>query len=1352
MRIMKMIKLIVLMITMLALTASGAIHYARVLVDGEPSDTVIQGTPFFIEIGCDPGDTLFASIASDANDDAIFGPEDIIIVSGGIIWDNICDSTEGFLPLSIDQDTTFGRMLFIFPFSIDIGYYFLIFYDEFDSTIVTVYQAPPDTVLYSISGSVELEGISYPDSTYKNFLIWSYCPDVFFGIQSFVDSTGRYTTNWPFDPATVIVSLDFIGEGFWEYLVNELGYDFDRGFRPETTIFVDDHLTDVNFFIPLWVPDTGRVYGNIQSSSGEPLTADSLLMITFEETDWDEEGDSTIVLSSDRVIADCDSGYFEAKWPLARFNQIQGEIDYYNFPNEFMISENDYSSSFGFWDYEWGGDTTYEFNDTLFEKNDTLWIRYSYDYSTTPLATPIPFKFRNWEIGYSIAEIPPDSTCAVWLYSNEDPMFHTGYTIKFALDTLLPEDYGLYGGTAYWGNIRDTIEMLIGQQRVAVAGTLFSALGGIVNDSLRVSVSLREPPYGYYSLPAYEGIYQIQLFEYLSYEFVVEREHDASSVNYMIPPRINNFFSPGEHTLNFELYPLDTDFNLFVDIDSDDPIDDTFSVTLISPDSQHWTIDNFATNEWQSIPTYSGFDDFCLLEINNKFEHGYFVEPFTRLIENNGDIPALQGDSIYLVAELPIDEFIMEFKRDTADSWQYMPYVHEFNINYYRQVDTSLAYSYHPLASDVLSFILPIFEEQMLVKVETPWQFDLHHFLANQDVYLRVGGPYRPDRVTKYINSGSGETLLYFTGYPPCELPGENDVFVHASCVEYPDHPENNYYRDLPLYFGYYGNVMCFHDLCDGEWTFALPETLPGGYSPAFTETTIYVNDISVYPDEWDEYPIRIPVNGPPGIGGRIIINSAADPEIAYWALYIALYDASSDTIIAEAELFQYYPFNYEHFEFIFKDISMGNYIIRVENLGTGYEMFYSPTEVLFTYSGGHLRIPDIYVDYLGGIARVEITGLPAELYTGSFIEVLSVTDTSVEHPGFIDLSATYHFSDSGEIIEIPLPQWSWKISPRVLYGLTATPADTVLSSSPVDTHLVRFDYGGFSEDGWIIGAFVTDTEDPEPLVLDSFLVGLFGIDGTTVLRETYSNIFGEFSFCDLYSPSTYFVGFDYMGSSDVFIERDFMNINIPFSDTFDLGEIYVDNGNATVIVELVDISREYFDSLGIHIYSYDIPWIEDTLYYVLDTISASDTFFLCDGTWKVFAPHIEGIELVPSETTLIISEAVDTFRVRFSNPAFMDEIPGKPSNLSIFICPNPFNESVSIDIMIPEDDNVRVDIWNLLGRRIATIFEGPVEKNSIKLSWDGSLPDGGKASSGVYYFSVQSDEQFRVAKGVFLK
>lgn len=83
---------------------------------------------------------------------------------------------------------------------------------------------------------------------------------------------------------------------------------------------------------------------------------------------------------------------------------------------------------------------------------------------------------------------------------------------------------------------------------------------------------------------------------------------------------------------------------------------------------------------------------------------------------------------------------------------------------------------------------------------------------------------------------------------------------------------------------------------------------------------------------------------------------------------------------------------------------------------------------------------------------------------------------------------------------------------------------------------------------------------------------------------------------------------------------------------------------------------------------------------------------------------------------------------------------------------PNPFNPSTNIPIRIPNQSRISLKIYDLLGKEIATIFNGILEKGYYVFEWDGKDINGNLSSSGLYFVKLNSlDNNINITRKIIL-
>jgi len=78
---------------------------------------------------------------------------------------------------------------------------------------------------------------------------------------------------------------------------------------------------------------------------------------------------------------------------------------------------------------------------------------------------------------------------------------------------------------------------------------------------------------------------------------------------------------------------------------------------------------------------------------------------------------------------------------------------------------------------------------------------------------------------------------------------------------------------------------------------------------------------------------------------------------------------------------------------------------------------------------------------------------------------------------------------------------------------------------------------------------------------------------------------------------------------------------------------------------------------------------------------------------------------------------------------------------------PNPFNSSTTISFSVPTESPVEIAVYDNLGRKVVTLVEGIQSVGTHKVDWDAK-----GFSSGVYYISLESNQQKQTQKVILLK
>jgi len=79
---------------------------------------------------------------------------------------------------------------------------------------------------------------------------------------------------------------------------------------------------------------------------------------------------------------------------------------------------------------------------------------------------------------------------------------------------------------------------------------------------------------------------------------------------------------------------------------------------------------------------------------------------------------------------------------------------------------------------------------------------------------------------------------------------------------------------------------------------------------------------------------------------------------------------------------------------------------------------------------------------------------------------------------------------------------------------------------------------------------------------------------------------------------------------------------------------------------------------------------------------------------------------------------------------------------------PNPFNPSTIIEFSLPNDSDVKLKVYNLLGQEVVSLIDGEMKAGYHKVKFDATSG----LASGVYLYKIHAGEYSAVKKLMLLK
>ena len=96
---------------------------------------------------------------------------------------------------------------------------------------------------------------------------------------------------------------------------------------------------------------------------------------------------------------------------------------------------------------------------------------------------------------------------------------------------------------------------------------------------------------------------------------------------------------------------------------------------------------------------------------------------------------------------------------------------------------------------------------------------------------------------------------------------------------------------------------------------------------------------------------------------------------------------------------------------------------------------------------------------------------------------------------------------------------------------------------------------------------------------------------------------------------------------------------------------------------------------------------------------------------------------------------------------------PAVPGGTTLHGCaPNPFNHSTDLSFTLATTSNVRVDIYDILGRKVRTLSYDRLPAGEHEITWCGDSGSGATLATGVYFVRFEAGGYVAVRKMVLLK
>lgn len=93
-----------------------------------------------------------------------------------------------------------------------------------------------------------------------------------------------------------------------------------------------------------------------------------------------------------------------------------------------------------------------------------------------------------------------------------------------------------------------------------------------------------------------------------------------------------------------------------------------------------------------------------------------------------------------------------------------------------------------------------------------------------------------------------------------------------------------------------------------------------------------------------------------------------------------------------------------------------------------------------------------------------------------------------------------------------------------------------------------------------------------------------------------------------------------------------------------------------------------------------------------------------------------------------------------------------RPIGVDQFWAPNPLGPNSIISLNLAAEANVRIEIYNVTGQRVSTLWVGRLSAGHHEVSWDGWTEMGTEAASSIYYLRATVGSKELIRKALFVR
>jgi len=463
-------------------------------------------------------------------------------------------------------------------------------------------------------------------------------------------------------------------------------------------------------------------------------------------------------------------------------------------------------------------------------------------------------------------------------------------------------------------------------------------------------------------------------------------------------------------------------------------------------------------------------------------------------------------------------------------------------------------------------------------------------------------------------------------------------------------------------------------------------------------------------------------------------------------------------------------------------EVAPGTYVVRCVayfddyRYMVFYDSVFTPKEaekidVHSDVSGIDFNLPDpmVYPFSISGTVTSRQSGLPLEGANVAFVSYNFLSNLWQAYDATTDADGHYRIEGYTMLQEDSLIGFAWKDSTffAQFYQDEATfhTADPIVYHANEDVTGIDFALDTIdTENGFRISGMLMN-EEGEPIPMGQVTAYTTATNVGVITTQVDST--GHYSFDPVFPTGsivylTAWGGFDYLPEiyNDAKTWKEADAIFIQGSDVTGINFILEEKKPTRLpLAKIKGWLKKQTGSLAkasaADTYTGDIVYVrpegekEWTSYAYVKSDGSFDVPVESDGVYEYLVTDRDGGEVRGTITVENLEAEVTVDITGISNPS--DNLVIKTDQL-FDAYPNPFNPSTTIRVQIATASQVKLVIYNVLGQKVKTLFNGNLQPGSKKFVWNGRDDSGRQVASGLYFYQLKTQNTVQTKAVMFLK